>query len=308
MRVLSGSPVDWHPGDERRAVAIGVFDGVHRGHQAVLSAMVEAATGAGLVAAVLTFDPHPRSVVAPQRAPRLLTTVGQRVGLLGDLGVEVVAVAPFDDRVRLLAPEAFATELLVDGLGAVSVTVGSDFRFGNDRTGDAGTLEQLGESLGFAVSVVSLVGGDEPVSSSQIRRLVADGEVTAAADALGRPHEVVGRVVPGDGRGRGIGVPTANIDLPPMLAVPGRGVYAVTASTDGLEWLPGVANIGVRPTFGGDAERLEVHLLDTDLDLYGRELRVRFIARIREERTFDGVELLVAQIRDDVEAARSLLA
>jgi riboflavin kinase/FMN adenylyltransferase len=209
--------------------------------------------------------------------------------------------------VRLLAPEAFATELLVNGLGAVSVTVGSDFRFGNDRAGDAGTLEGLGESLGFGVSVVSLVGDDGPLSSSRIRRLVADGEVAAAADALGRPHEVVGPVVPGDGRGRGIGVPTANLDLPPMLAVPGRGVYAVRASTDGVEWIPAVANIGVRPTFGGDAERLEVHLLDTDLDLYGRALRVRFIARIREERTFDGVESLVAQIRDDVETARSLL-
>ena len=307
MRVLSGSPADWDPGGESRAVAIGVFDGVHRGHQAVLAAMVDASAGAGVVPAVLTFDPHPLSVVEPQRAPRLLTTIGQRVGLLGDLGVEVVAVAPFDDRVRLLAPEAFATELLVNGLGAVSVTVGSDFRFGNDRAGDAGTLEGLGESLGFGVSVVSLVGDDGPVSSSRIRRLVADGEVAAAADALGRPHEVVGPVVPGDGRGRGIGVPTANLDLPPMLVVPGRGVYAVRASTDGVEWIPAVANIGVRPTFGGDAERLEVHLLDTDLDLYGRALRVRFIARIREERTFDGVESLVAQIRDDVETARSLL-
>jgi riboflavin kinase/FMN adenylyltransferase len=220
----------------------------------------------------------------------------------------VVAVAPFDDRVRLLAPEEFAIDLLVDGLGAVSVTVGADFRFGNDRAGDAATLERLGQSLGFAVAVVSLVGDDEPVSSSQIRRWIADGDVVRAADALGRPYEVVGRVVVGDGRGREIGVPTANIDLPPMLAVPGRGVYAVTASTDGVEWLPGVANIGVRPTFGGDAERLEVHLLDTELDLYGRELRVRFIARIREERTFDAVEALVAQIRDDVETARSLLA
>jgi riboflavin kinase/FMN adenylyltransferase len=274
----------------------------------VLTALVSAAAGTGVVPAVLTFDPHPLSVVAPERAPRLLTTIGQRVGLLGDLGVEVVAVAPFDDRVRLLAPEEFAIDLLVDGLGAVSVTVGADFRFGNDRAGDAATLERLGQSLGFAVAVVSLVGDDEPVSSSQIRRWIADGDVVRAADALGRPYEVVGRVVVGDGRGREIGVPTANIDLPPMLAVPGRGVYAVTASTDGVEWLPGVANIGVRPTFGGDAERLEVHLLDTELDLYGRELRVRFIARIREERTFDGVESLVAQIRDDVETARSLLA
>lgn len=307
MRVLSGSPAAWDPGDERRAVAIGVFDGVHRGHRAVLGDMVRTARDDGLVPAVLTFDPHPRAVVAPDRAPKLLTTVPQRVGLLGSLGVEVVAVADFDEDLRRLSPEAFASDLLVGALGASSVTIGADFRFGMGRAGDAAGLVDLGDRLGFEVTVVALVGGDDPVSSSRIRALLAAGEVAEAAEALGRAHEVAGLVVHGDGRGATIGVPTANIDLPPMLAVPGRGVYAVMASADGAVWMPGVANIGVRPTFDGEAERLEVHLLDTDVDLYGRTLRVRFIARIRDEMRFDGVDALVAQIRGDIDVARALL-
>jgi riboflavin kinase / FMN adenylyltransferase len=307
MRVLRGHPSTWEPGGRRRAVAIGVFDGVHVGHRQVLGGLARSARAADLEACVVTFDPHPLAVVAPEQAPRLLTTVEQRLALFEEVGVDVVAVVPFDDEVRSWSPAAFVGDLLVAALGAALVVVGEDFRFGRDRTGHVGLLREMGAALGFETEVVPLVGADSPVSSTLIRDLIAAGEVAAAARMLDRHHEVAGMVVEGDGRGRLIGVPTANVDVRADLAWPGRGVYAVRASADGVEWMPGVANVGVRPTFGGDVEVLEVHVLERDLDLYGETLRVRFVDRLRDERRFPDPDALVAQIRADIEAARLVL-
>lgn len=307
MKVLRGHPADWDVGPERTALAVGVFDGIHVGHRHVLGALVERARARGFAAGVVTFDPHPLSIVAPERVPPMLTTIDQRLELLEGLGIDLVAVVAFDDGLRIWSPATFVTDLLAGSLHAGIVVVGEDFRFGRDRTGHVGLLRELGMGLGFDTEVVPLVGDDRPISSTRIRAMIAAGDVAGAAAALGRPHEVRGVVVAGDGRGRSIGVPTANVAPPSGVAMPMRGVYAVRAGRDTGEDLPGVANVGVRPTFDGSDEVLEVHVLDFDEDLYGAELRVRFHARIRDEMRFDGVDALVAQIGKDVREALALL-
>lgn len=301
MIVLTGDPHTWRvAGDEPTHVAIGVFDGVHRGHRSVLADARRAAGDAPLVA--LTFDPHPLEVVAPERAPLLLGTVDQRVEWLADEGVDVVGVLPFE-RIREWSAEAFVDVVLVRAVRATAVAVGEDFRFGYDRAGDVGTLRRAGA---FAVHAVHLLGeADGPISSSAIRRLLADGEVGLATDLLGRPHTVRGPVVRGDGRGRTVGVPTANVAVHPRVQLPAHGVYAAKVVTD--RRMPAVVNVGVRPTFEGRAVTVEAHVLDADLDLYGRTIDVEFVGRVREERRFDGVDALVAQIHRDIEAARGLL-
>jgi riboflavin kinase / FMN adenylyltransferase len=293
--------------DGRRALTIGVFDGLHVGHRRVLGEVTRRARSLDLETCVLTFDPHPLAVVAPGNAPRLLTTIEHRIELLESVGIEVVAVVPFDDEVRTWNPSAFV-DLVVEGLGAALVVVGEDFRFGRDRAGDVEVLRGLGAPRGLEVDVVPLVGGESPVSSTRIREMIADGDVVGAAGALDRHHEVRGVVVEGDGRGRTIGVPTANVSVSPEAALPGRGVYAVRAAVEPADWMPGVANIGVRPTFGGDAEVVEVHLLDRERDLYGETLRVRFIERIRDEQRFPDAEALVARIGLDMVEARRVLS
>jgi len=309
MRVVRGDPRSWGLDPVPRAVTVGVYDGVHLGHRHVVAALRQQAEQAGITdLAVVTFDPHPLRVVAPSQAPRMLTTVDQRLELLEGLGLDVAAVVSFDEAVRELTPAGFARLVLAEALHARLVVVGEDFRFGRDRTGNVASLGELGDVHGFDVRVVPLVGDDRPVSSTRIREMVAAGDVAGASAALGRPHEVRGRVVHGDGRGSAIGFPTANLEIPDGTAVPGRGVYAVEAGPLGEPLGPGVANVGVRPTFGGAAEELvEVHLLDSDRDLYGRELRVRFVARIRDERRFSGAGELVARIAEDVAIARSAL-
>jgi riboflavin kinase / FMN adenylyltransferase len=307
MRVLRGHPSTWASDGARRAVAVGIFDGLHVGHRHVLKGMADRARVADLETCVVTFDPHPLAVVAPEYAPRMLTTVEQRIELLEGLGVDVVAVVPFDDEFRSWSPASFVADLLVGGVGAALVVVGEDFRFGRDRTGHVGLLREMGAALGFETEIVSLVGDDSPVSSTRIRELIAAGDVAAAATVLERCHEVSGVVVEGDGRGRTIGVPTANVAVSADVALPARGVYAVRSATATGEWMPGVANIGVRPTFGGDAELLEVHVLDRELDLYGQTLRVRFVDRLRDERRFPDAGALLVQIGADIDAARRLL-
>jgi len=289
------------------AVAIGVFDGVHRGHQAVIEDLVEGAAALGLCPIALTFDPHPLEFLAPERAPRLLGSIEHRVELLGRLGVEIVGVLPFPI-IRDLAPAVFATEVLSDRLMARQVAVGADFRFGRDREGDLTLLTEAGARAGFEVKAVSLVtaAGGEVVSSSQIRSMLEQGEVEAAERMLGRPFELRGPVIHGDARGRAIGFPTANLHIPDRLAVPAYGVYAAWAHWEGLE-RPAVVNIGVRPTFGKDGRTVEAHLLGFDGDLYGVEMTLRFVERIRPEVRFDGVEALVAQIGRDVQAAAAIL-
>lgn len=311
MRLERHGSGSWSDASDGVAVALGVFDGVHVGHRHVLTMLAERAGSLGVPPAVLTFDPHPLEVVAPDRAPRLLTTVEHRIELFGRLGIGLTAVLRFDDEVRDVTPAAFASGALADDLGARLVVVGEDFRFGRDRTGHVGLLAELGEGLGFRLEVVPLVGADRPWSSTRIRTMVGEGDVRGAAEALGRPHEVWGTVVRGDRRGHRVGFPTANLAVDRHIALPANGVYAVTVGHDALEALRGVANVGVRPTFGGGEDTapvVEAHLLDAeDPDLYGDDLRVRFVERLRRERPFDGIEALRAQIREDVGAAREAL-
>ncbi len=308
MKVLRGSHESWVPPEGGAAVAVGVYDGVHRGHQAVLAALrTRAEELGGLPVTVLTFDRHPLEIVDPERAPRLLSTEEQKLELLAAHGVDVAAVLAFDEETRALTPDDFAADVLAGALGASVVAVGSDFRFGKGRSGDVEELRTLGLGLGFYVEELDLVGDGAPVSSTAIRAAVQAGDVAAAAAGLGRPFSLTGAVVRGEGRGRQIGFPTANLEIDPRLLVPGRGVYAVWATVGG-ERLPGVVNLGVRPTFGGEVETVEVHVLDFDRDLYGEPVRLDFVDRLRAERKFGGIEELVAQIGRDVAAGRELLA
>ncbi len=305
-QVLEGDPLAWSvPGPT--AISIGVFDGVHRGHRSVIERLLRRSRRDGLVATVLTFHPHPLAVVDPGRAPALLTTVEQRIELLEGLGVQMVGVLPFD-RIRDMEPETFAQGVLSERLDARLVAVGTDFRFGHDRAGDVDTLRRVGQRCGYEVVAVELLNeNDHPISSTRIRRLIAEGKVGEAADILERPYEIRGRVVAGDGRGRTIGIPTANLDIDQVVAVPGDGVYAAWAVVAGSVH-PAVVNIGVRPTFDGDRRVVEAHLIGFDGDLYGQEMRLRFVSRLRGERRFRSVDDLVDQIRADAETAREVLS
>jgi riboflavin kinase/FMN adenylyltransferase len=270
----------------RRAVAVGTFDGVHRGHLHV----IDAARTAGLRTTVVTFDPHPRAVLGGQ--VELLVTLQRRLELLADAGVEDVLVLQFDQKLAALPAEEFAEDVL-RGIGAETIAAGETFRFGRGRDGD---LELLAR-LGFDVRRVPLV---ENLSSSRVRELLHAGEPERAAMLLGRPPEVEGIVVRGDGRGRELGFPTANLDVPAELLVPPDGVYAGSA----LDRLAAIS-IGTNPHFDGVERRVEAHLLDFDGDLYGQRLVVEIWSPIREQRRFDSLEELVAAIGDDVERTRS---
>lgn len=307
MKVLRGDPLRWpEPQEPGTAVTIGNYDGVHLGHQTVLSDLAErAAALGGIPRAVLTFDPHPMTLTSPERAPKLLTSIDQRLEILEYLGVDTVGVLPFE-RVRLMTPDQFICDVLACGLGAKVVAVGSSFRFAHDRTGDVESLRRGGTTYGFEVDVVPLLEGDGPVSSTGIRQLVSAGDVSGARQLLGRAFELRGVVVSGDRRGRQIGFPTANIDVPSGMAVPKRGVYAARVRL-GIHLLPAVVNVGIRPTFEGDREMIEAHLLDYEDELYGRTIGVLFEHRLRGEKKFESVEDLVSQIGTDVMAARDLL-
>jgi riboflavin kinase / FMN adenylyltransferase len=309
MKVLTGSPAAWGLEDRPRAVTIGVYDGLHQGHRHVISLLRQrAAEHGGLECAVVTFDPHPLTVVAPEHAPRLLTTIPHRLELLADAGLDLAAVLPFDEAMRRQTSAAFAGTVLSGALCARLVVVGEDFRFGHQRTGNVAALAELGDANGFAVEVVPLVGGQAPMSSTRVRAMVAAGDLAGATAALGRPHEVRGPVVAGEGRGRSLGFPTANVAVPAELALPPHGVYAVWAGKRGEPLGPAVANLGARPTFGDGEPSLEVHLLNPPGDLYGSELRVAFVARLRAERRFAGPEELASQISADIAAARAALS
>jgi riboflavin kinase/FMN adenylyltransferase len=303
--VLRGHPFEWEvPGPT--AVTVGVFDGVHIGHRRVLADLVKAARERGLLPAVVTFDPHPLHFLAPDRAPLMLTSVEQRIEQFRQLGIEVSGILYFPD-IRDLTAEEFATQVLAPALQAQWVVVGADFRFGRDRGGDAGLLQRMGEEEGFEVSIVDMYDREEEVvSSTRIRALLSEGNVEEAALLLDRPYELTGVVQPGDGRGRTIGFPTANLAVAPERLLPANGVYACRIRGD-LGIRDAVVNIGTRPTFGGQDRRVEAFLFDFNGDLYGRDLAVRFVAGIREERTFVGVEDLRRQIEADAAAARVLL-
>lgn len=293
---------------KRAVVTPGNHDGVHLGHRALLSAARARAARDGSSATALTFDPHPAAVLAPDRAPPLLTTIDRRRELLLALGADSVFVQRFDRAFASESPEEFVRSMLVDELHASGVVVGRDFHFGRGRAGDVAKLAELGRAHGFDVTTVDpvLVDG-EVVSSTRIRAALRQGDVQLASRLLGRVHDVDGRVVRGDGRGRSIGVPTANLDCDPIL-LPADGVYAVVARVLGEDAiLRGVANLGVRPTFAA-GRSVEVHFFDLDRDLYDARLRVGFVERLRAERKFDGIDALKAQIARDASDARERLA
>lgn len=305
MKILSGDPASWDPQGVEHAVAIGVFDGVHRGHRAVFATLADAAGGRPLVA--MTFSDHPDAVVSGGPPPPTLTTLDRRLELFEDFGIDVAAIIEFDHDTMRLAPETFVDRYLVTGLHATVVAVGAGFRFGHGASGTVDTLRILGSTRGFTILATPIVEihGTE-VRSSTIRAAIASGGVELAARMLGRPFEISGEVVAGDERGRTIGFPTANVSLPKGFVRPAGGVYAVRCTVDGVSF-DGVCNVGTRPTFGGRDEVIEVHLLDTEIDLYGAEMRVAFVDRIRNEQRFASVDALVAQIAADVDRARLAL-
>jgi len=295
-------------------VTIGSYDGVHLGHRAVLGELRRLADATGTAATVVTFDRHPATVVRPEAAPKMLTGLDQRLELLEATGsVDLVVVIRFDWERSQEEPEDFVEEILVDGLHARTVIVGEDFRFGRQRRGDVGLLRAAGARRGFEVVGLGLVdgpGGAGPVSSTAIRRLLAAGDVEGAGALLGRPHEVRGPVAGGDHRGADLGFPTANVEVPPDVLLPGPGIYAGWfVREDDTRWASAIS-LGVRPTFhpAGSPLVLEAYLLDFTGDLYGEKGRVRFFRRLRDEVRFDSADALVAQITADVAATREALA
>lgn len=288
--------------DDRSVVTVGTFDGVHLGHQALIRYVLERARLRGGPGVAVTFDPHPREVVHGEAVP-LLTTVEERARIFEALGLDRFIVIPFTKAFSKLRGEEFVRDVLVGHIGMQEVVIGYDHAFGRGREGDRHLLERLGAELGFGVDVVpAQIVDQHVVSSSDIRALLVDaGDVRQAAEMLGRPYELEGRVVQGDQRGRVIGFPTANLAVDhARKVVPKTGVYAVRASVAGSEvWYGGMMNIGVRPTFGGTELRQEVHLFGFDGDLYGRQLRIEFVERIRDERRFEGIEALVEQLSSD---------
>lgn len=299
-------------------VAIGNFDGVHRGHRSVLTTVVRQARARQARAVAITFDPHPLHVLYPDRAPALLTGTGHKLELMAATGLDAVLVLPFTRELAGWSPERFVAEVLVDVLGACAVVVGHDIRFGHRNSGDLSTMQRLGARHGFDVVVLDDVHGDDQPerrwSSTWIRELLAAGDVAAAAEVLGRPHRVSGTVVHGDHRGRELGYPTANLGPDTEGMVPADGVYAGWMLRPDLpsdaadRVLPAAVSIGTNPTFDGAARRVEAYVLDRDdLDLYGERVALELVERLRDTVRFDDVATLVQQMGRDVDAARDLL-
>jgi riboflavin kinase / FMN adenylyltransferase len=297
-------------------VTIGAYDGVHLGHQAVLRLVRELADARGFEAALVTFDRHPAEVVRPESAPRLLTTLEQRLELLDATGdLDLCWVLTFDEARSKEAAEDFVREVLVDGIGARLVVVGADFHFGHRRGGNVPLLERMGAELGFEVLGLGLVAveGDPtavPYSSTRIRELLAKGDVAEAARLLGRPHEVRGVVERGDQRGaEHLGMPTANLTVPERICLPADGVYAGTFVAEDEVERAAAISVGTRPTFYEDGDVLvEAYVLGFDGDLYGQRVKVRFRQWVRGQERFDSTEALVEQMNADVEATRRILA
>lgn len=303
---------DWRGLPDRlrgAAVAIGAFDGVHRGHQAVIARARAAADRLGAPLGVVSFDPHPRRWFQPEAAPFRLMTPAQMARAVAPLGVDRLHLLPFDAAMAAMSDEAFAREILVDGLGIRHAAVGFDFTYGKGRTGSAEGLRRHGETLGFGVTVVARV--DDPdglkLSSSAVREALKAGDMARATAILGRPFAIEGEVVHGDKRGRTIGVPTANVPMGDYMR-PAYGVYATRSRLPDGRRVDGVANLGVRPMFEIDQPLLEVWLFDFDGDLYGQTVETELIAFLRGEMAFDGLDALKVQIDADAAAARAALS
>jgi riboflavin kinase/FMN adenylyltransferase len=309
--VLIWRSLDEVPGDlGPTAVVIGNFDGVHLGHRHVVARAREIADQRDLAVVAITFDPHPMAVLRPEHAPTTLTSLAVRAELLGDAGADAVLALPFDRGVASWTPEEFVDQVLVDGLHAAAVVVGANFRFGNRAAGDVATLRELGERLGFTAEGIPLDGGPQVWSSTYVRMSLAAGDVAGASEALGRPYSVRGVVVEGDKRGRELGFPTANVPTDALTAVPPDGVYAGRLRRlDTGEVYPAAISVGTNPTFDGVRyRRVETYVLDrTDLELYGVEVEVSFVERLRGMVAFESVDALVVQMKNDVDRARELL-
>jgi len=313
-RGVESTPSGWG----RSVVTIGVFDGVHLGHQQIIGHTVRRARELGVPSVVVTFDPHPAEVVRPGSHPAVLTTTRRKAELVEELGVDVLCVLPFTRELSRCTPEGFVHAVLVERLHAAAVVVGENFRFGHRAAGDVATLARLGARWGFAVEGAPLLSGPADsagprsgpssatvFSSTYIRACVDAGSVEDAARALGRPHRVEGVVVRGDRRGRTLGFPTANLQTHPYAAVPADGVYAGRLVHSGEEPAAAVS-IGSNPTFSGRERRVEAYVLDFEGDLYGEHVGLDFLARLRPTLAFDAVEDLVEQMEDDVRRTREI--
>lgn len=310
VRVITDLSVSPWPG-QRAVVTIGAYDGVHLGHRAVIRQVRERAAELRALSVVVTFDRHPASVVRPDAAPRLLTTPEQKIELLSQTGVDAVVVVPFSAEQAKETPVDFVTRVLVNALRVQAVIVGSDFHFGHMRQGNITLLREMGERHDFTCEPIVLVpradGVNEPVSSTAIRRALAGGEIDSATRMLGRAHEVRGVVIEGDQRGRTIGFPTANVNIPSGMCLPADGVYAgIYRHPDGTEHSCAI-NLGRRPTFyaNQDYSLLEAYLLDFAGDLYGEEAAVQFVAFLRSEKQFGGLDELKEQLVKDIDSARA---
>jgi len=290
-------------------VTIGAFDGIHQGHKALLRETLRLSTELSLEPVVVTFDPHPRKVLQPQVPFKLLTTLEEKLKLIEKEGLEKVVVIPFTKALAELSPDLFVERYLIDLLRVKGVVVGFNFRFGKERKGDGELLKNFGTKYGFQVKIVPpVIIDNQRVSSSYIRDLLSQGEVERASLFLGRPYFLRGKVIKGEGRGRGLGFPTANLEVSEEKLVPARGVYAVWVDLDKQKY-KGALNIGFNPTFGGKKLSIEVHLLhfNHSQDLYGKIIQVDFIKYLRGEKKFSSIEDLIFQIRQDCQKVDELL-
>jgi riboflavin kinase / FMN adenylyltransferase len=286
---------------------IGNFDGLHRGHQAIVRTVLSRSRETGGSSLLITFEPHPLKVLAPERAPRMLTTRRQKLALLDAAGLEFLLIQPFTMELAEVTAEQFVRDHLAGRLGVKEVYVGANFNFGRDRAGNAEILIRLCRDVGIRAAQVGEVRYlDSPISSSRIRRALQSGEVELARELLGRPYVIEGTVIHGESRGARLGFPTANLQSPNEL-VPQDGVYVTEAVLGGVPH-PSVTNIGSRPTFAGASYAVETHILDAPGDLYGQPIEVRFLTRLRPELKFDSVEALTTQVRKDVQSARDYFA
>ncbi|MDQ2796098.1 MAG: bifunctional riboflavin kinase/FAD synthetase [Actinomycetota bacterium] len=313
----------WHgleavpPGWGHCVVTIGVFDGIHRGHAQIIGDAVSLAAEQGIPSALITFVPHPSEVVRPGSHPPVLTSIVRRAELVAELGVDVFVALPFSLEFSKMAPDEFVHHALVERLHASAVIVGENFRYGHKAAGDVDLLAKLGRRFGFIARGVPLVhDGDTPLSATYVRSCVQAGDMTRAAEVLGRPHRVDGVVVRGDQRGRQLGFPTANLRCDPWAAVPADGVYAGrVVQLDEWGRTPGTPalglsaiSIGTNPTFDVQGRRVEAHILDFDADIYGENIGIEFVQRLRGMERFDGIDALVKQMDADVVQTREIMA
>ena len=294
--------------DPSSVVTIGTFDGVHLGHLAIIRYLLERTTERDGISTLVTFYPHPREVIQGRPVP-VLTTIEERAAILEKIGLDRFVVIPFTKEFSRLPAEDFVADVLVNKVGVREVVIGYDHGFGHERKGNASLLREMGPRLGFEVDVIPVqVVDSHVVSSSEIRRSIERGDVETAAALLGRRYSMIGKVVAGDGRGRTIGFPTANLEIAhPQKIIPADGVYAVLVEIEDDVLHPGMMNIGVRPTVDGTTRKIEVHLIDFEEDLYGRELRVEFVGHMRPERKFASLEELTKQLSQDRLRCKAML-